>query len=152
MKQNIAWNGAHCRITVVGNKLLINSPVSLQQDQADRADDYPKRSEYHPLSALWRRQMFCIAQRINKMIAYHVCAVLCYSLLLSRFMLSLQGFQTRYCLIWEGSGGQRNKRTLPPWRPCVCLCKRRESSAYFTLHWNWEENLVGFMHAWLWTF
>lgn len=91
-----------------------------------------------------------VAQRIKKTIVYHVCAVLCSSLLSARLMVSLQGFQTWCYPIQEGRGGKTNKRTLLPWRPYVFLCKRQESSAYFTPQWTWEENLVGFTNTERW--
>lgn len=65
-----------------------------------------------------------VAQRIKKTIAFHVDAVLCYSFLSARLILSLQGFQTWYYVIWEGRGGKTSKRTLLPGRPCVFLCER----------------------------
>lgn len=49
---NIALNDAHFRTVVAGNELLNNIPVPLPKKNANRADDYSKRSEAHLLSAL----------------------------------------------------------------------------------------------------
>lgn len=39
-RQNISSNGGHFRIALTVNKLLNNSPISLQQENVDRAEEY----------------------------------------------------------------------------------------------------------------